>query len=605
MQKYEINKYSVETILNWVKSKEVAIPDIQRPFVWEGKKVRDLIDSLYRGYPVGYLIISKSHEMKLKDGSLSKGQKILIDGQQRVTALMTSILGITVLDDEYRERVIKIAYNPFAKDDEDIFEVQDQSHIKSKRWIEDISVFFKSNFDMWNYVEMYCENNPEITKNEFAKKVSSIQAIKNKELGIIELSSDLDIETVTDVFIRINSKGTVLSQADYAMSKIAADDKYGGSTLRKAIDYFCHVAVEPSFYHKIKENDKEFIESDLGKEMTWLKDDYESIYDPKYEDMLRVSFVHMFSRGKLKDLVSLLSGRDFKERDYKEYIAEESFQKLTEGIKHFMHQYYFQQFVLSIKNAGFISNKLINSQNALNFAYVVYLKLMFSDEVPKTEIKRYVSKWFVMSVLTGRYSSSSAPDTKMDSDIRNINAKGVVNFLKEIEEAELSDAFWDYGLVQKLETPNSTAPALSTYFAAQIVKGDKVLFSSTASVRDFLESSDVHHIFPKNYLQQIDSLNVRSIYNQVANYTFLDTPVNIKVGNKSPNEYFNDVYKEAEEKGTVYGNPMSILELNNNLLMNCIPLDIKNWTYEDYLTNFLPQRRKLMSKKIKEYYYSL
>ena len=156
MQKYDINKYAVNTILNWVISKEVAIPEIQRPFVWEAKKVRDLIDSLYRGFPVGYLIVTQSHDMKLKDGSLSKGQKILIDGQQRVTALMTSLLGIQVLDDDYKERVIRIAYNPFAKGEEPIFEVQDQSHIKSKKWIEDISVLFASGFDSFSFVQNYC-----------------------------------------------------------------------------------------------------------------------------------------------------------------------------------------------------------------------------------------------------------------------------------------------------------------------------------------------------------------------------------------------------------------------------------------------------------------
>ena len=238
MQKYQINKYSVSTILNWVKSKEVAIPEIQRPFVWEAKKVRDLIDSLYKGFPVGYLIVSQSHDLKLKDGTLSKGQKILIDGQQRVTALMTSLLGVAVLDDEYKERVIKIAYDPFAEGEDSIFEVQDQSHLRSKRWIEDISVFFVDNFDMWTFVENYCENNPEMSRNDFAKKVNDIRDLLTKELGIIELDSSLDIETVTDVFIRINSKGSVLSQADYAMSKIAADEKYGGNNLRKAIDYF-------------------------------------------------------------------------------------------------------------------------------------------------------------------------------------------------------------------------------------------------------------------------------------------------------------------------------------------------------------------------------
>lgn len=602
-QKYEIEKHSVETVLSWIKTKEVVIPEIQRPFVWKATQVRDLIDSLYNGYPVGYLIVSRSHEMRLKDGTMSKGQRILIDGQQRVTALMASILGMSVLNNQYKKRTIRIAYNPFAKDDENLFEVQDQSHLKSKKWIEDISIFFNDEFDDYTFIEDFCSVNPEMDRRELNRKIKKIIDIKTKDLGIIELSSSLDIDIVTDVFIRINSKGAVLSQADFAMSKIAADEKYGGNMLRKAIDYFCHVAIEPSFYDTILKNDTSFIESEFGKEMAWLRNDNESIFDPSYEDMLRVSFVHMFSRGKLKDLVSLLSGRDFETRDYKEEIAEESFSKLTEGIKHFMHQYYFEQFILAIKSAGFINSKLINSQNALDFSYVVYLKLALSGEVDKTKIKRCVAKWFTMSILTGRYSSS--PETRMDQDIRNINDKGVINYLNEIENAELSDAFWDFGLPQKLDTPNSTAPALSTFFAAQIVKGDKGLFSPNSSVRDLFGVSDVHHIFPKDYLKKTEFLDNRSIYNQVANYTYLDTPINIAVGNKAPNIYFKEAFESALKDGIVYGNHMSVDELKSNLIENCIPLDIVNWDYNDYINKFLVERRKLMAKKIKEYYNNL
>lgn len=602
-QKYEIEKHSVETVLSWIKTKEVVIPEIQRPFVWKATQVRDLIDSLYNGYPVGYLIVSRSHEMRLKDGTMSKGQRILIDGQQRVTALMASILGMSVLNNQYKKRTIRIAYNPFAKDDENLFEVQDQSHLKSKKWIEDISIFFNDEFDDYTFIEDFCTVNPEMDRRELNRKIKKIIDIKTKDLGIIELSSSLDIDIVTDVFIRINSKSAVLSQADFAMSKIAADEKYGGNMLRKAIDYFCHVAIEPSFYDTILKNDTSFIESEFGKEMAWLRNDNESIFDPSYEDMLRVSFVHMFSRGKLKDLVSLLSGRDFETRDYKEEIAEESFSKLTEGIKHFMHQYYFEQFILAIKSAGFINSKLINSQNALDFSYVVYLKLVLSGEVDKTKIKRCVAKWFTMSILTGRYSSS--PETRMDQDIRNINDKGVINYLNEIENAELSDAFWDFGLPQKFDTPNSTAPALSTFFAAQIVKGDKGLFSPNSSVRDLFGVSDVHHIFPKDYLKKTEFLDNRSIYNQVANYTYLDTPINIAVGNKAPNVYFKEAFESALKDEIVYGNHMSVDELKSNLIENCIPLDIVNWDYNDYRNKFLVERRKLMAKKIKEYYNNL
>ena len=156
MQNYEINKYSVGTILNYVKNKDIAIPEIQRPFVWKNKQVRDLIDSLYRGFPVGYLIISQNPSVKLKDGTLSKGKKVLIDGQQRVTALMTSLLGLKVLDSSYKEKTVKIAFNPFAADEEDCFEVQDSSHLKSKKWIEDISIFFDTQFDMFGFMQKYC-----------------------------------------------------------------------------------------------------------------------------------------------------------------------------------------------------------------------------------------------------------------------------------------------------------------------------------------------------------------------------------------------------------------------------------------------------------------
>lgn len=602
-QNYEIEKHTVDTVLSWIKTKEVVIPEIQRPFVWKATQVRDLIDSLYRGFPVGYLIVSRSHEMRLKDGTMSKGQRILIDGQQRVTALMAAILGRSVLNNEYQEKNIRIAYNPFADESDVIFEVQDQSHLKSKKWIEDISIFFDDDFDDYEFIETYCRNNPDMDFRTLNKKIKRIVDIKTKDLGIIEISAELDIDTVTDIFIRINSKGAVLSQADFAMSKIAADEKFGGNLLRKAIDYFCHIAIDPSFYDTLAKNDPQFCSSELGREMAWLRHDTDSIYDPSYDDMLRVSFLHMFSRGKLKDLVSLLSGRDFETRDYKEEIAEDSFNKLTEGIKHFMHQYYFEQFVLAVKSAGFISNKLISSQNVLDFAYVVFLKLALSGEVSKTEIKRYTAKWLVMSILTSRYSSS--PESRMDLDIRNINDKGVVKCLEEIEQAELSDAFWEFGLPQKLDTPNSASPALSTYFAAQIVGGDKGLFSATSTVRDLYGASDVHHIFPKAYLQKTGVLNNRTIYNQVANYVFLDTPINIVIGEKAPNVYFKDAFESARNTNTVFGYPMTEEGLKENLLENCIPIEIEEWTYEDYQQKFLVERRKMMAEKIKNYYKKL
>ncbi len=109
-QKYTVNQYFVETILAWVQGGEIAIPEIQRPFVWKSSKVRDLMDSLYQGYPVGYLITWRNPDVKLKDGSSSEGKKVLIDGQQRITAMMAAILGKEVINEDYKKVKIKIAF---------------------------------------------------------------------------------------------------------------------------------------------------------------------------------------------------------------------------------------------------------------------------------------------------------------------------------------------------------------------------------------------------------------------------------------------------------------------------------------------------------------
>ena len=86
-QKYSVNQHLFETILTLVKSQEIAIPEIQRPFVWNAIKVRDLIDSLYQGYPIGYLIAWQNPNVRLKDGTVSEGKKVLIDGSTKITAL--------------------------------------------------------------------------------------------------------------------------------------------------------------------------------------------------------------------------------------------------------------------------------------------------------------------------------------------------------------------------------------------------------------------------------------------------------------------------------------------------------------------------------------
>jgi hypothetical protein len=156
--KYSVTQYSVSSILGYIEAGDIAIPEIQRPFVWKASQVRDLIDSLYNGYPTGYLIPN----VRLKDGKESVGKKILIDGQQRVTALMTAISGRAILTDDYEEKMIKIAFNPLAIEGEERFAVQTPAHINGKFWLPDISEVFLPSFSTRKYINTYLEQNPDV-----------------------------------------------------------------------------------------------------------------------------------------------------------------------------------------------------------------------------------------------------------------------------------------------------------------------------------------------------------------------------------------------------------------------------------------------------------
>ncbi len=363
MAQFDVNNNSVDTILGWIKSNEIAIPEIQRPFVWSPSKVRDLIDSLYQGYPCGYIITWKNPDVKLKDGTTSSGKKVLIDGQQRITALQAALVGTQVLDNTYKKKSILIAFNPITEE----FEVSGAPRTKNFQWIKDISVVFDSEFSTFSFVPEYCEKNNLEDKDRIHKVLMKLKSIININFGVIELSSHLDIEKVTEMFIRINSKGVVLSQADFAMSKISSNESFGGNTIRKIIDYFCHFLQVPRMYDDISQNDSEFFATESASKIKWVVDLREDIYEPDYSDVLRVAFTSKFKRGKLADLVSLLSGRNFETRTNEIEIEEDSYNKLRMGVLNFVNKTNFERYLMILKSAGIIDKSLISSQNAVNF----------------------------------------------------------------------------------------------------------------------------------------------------------------------------------------------------------------------------------------------
>ena len=607
-EKFTNTSMSIKALLGLIEANDIAIPEIQRPFVWKKAQVRDLMDSLYKGYPTGYIILWKSPDARLKDGGVSSGKKIVIDGQQRITAMMTAIAGREVLDDEFDEMTVRIAFNPFAaldyerngNDEAEIFAVQTPAHEKSKNWIPDISKIFDTSFSSWTFIPQYVKSNPEMKEEDLQFVLNRLRGIESTQICVIDLSEKLDVDIITDIFIRINSKGTALSQGDFVMSKMAADEKHGGNILRKVIDYFAHLAVKPQYFSHIAKNDTEFSNTLYLKKLEWLKDDNETVYDPDCDDIIRVAFMHIFKRARLSELVQLLAGRDFETRDFREDIAEQTFQKMYDGVTHFINEYNFKQFMQTIRGAGFISPKMITSNMALDFAYALFLMLQDSN-VPVANRKRIVQRWYVLSILTQRYSAS--PESAFAKDLKVISEVGIQQALKNIEDATLSDNFWQVALPQNLSYASSQNPTYLAYLAAQVTAGDNSLLSQNIRVSELITlGGDVHHIFPKKYL--VEHGFDRTQYNQTANYAYLDTPVNISIGKKAPKDYFSVALAQCGQETAESGSILNEKDLRANLAINCIPEDIFEMDYTRY-DDFLAKRRSLMAKKIRKYYENL
>lgn len=596
-QRYSVTPHPIETLLTWVKSGEIAIPEIQRPFVWEPTKVRNLLDSLYFGYPIGYLITWRNPTIRLKDGSYSAGKRILIDGQQRVTALMAALLGRQVLTKDYETVKIRISFNPI----EEKFEVANPAIQKNTAWIYDISTVFHPDASLTELTDNYSIINPEADRRTVSRILEKLRKIVNNLVGIIDLAEDLDIVTVTEIFIRVNSAGAELSQADFAMSKIAANETFGGHDLRKAIDYFCHLAVAPEFFNKIKDGDSNFAASEYFRKMAWLKETNDDIYDPSYTDMLRVAFTSEFRRGKLQDLVALLSGRNFETKQFEEAIAEESFGKLKKGILNFMNQTHFERFVMIMRSAGFISSDLIGGQNAVNFAYIIYL-LGRAENMKPDDIENIVRRWYVMSLLTGQYSGN--PETAFDLDIRQIDAQGLTNYVNAVIDARLNDSFWNNLLPQQMETSSAISPYFLVFKAAQVKMQDKGFLSKNITVLDLLlNRSDVHHIYPRKHLK--DELKLqRGRYNQIANFAITQSEINIAIGARPPELYFPELAEQCLGGTKKYGAITDLDEMLDNFRMNCIPETMLDGYIPKY-NDFLAARRFLMAQKMKMYFEKL
>ena len=572
--------YDLGTLVKYIGLGEIGLPDIQRPFVWNNAKVRDLFDSMYKGYPVGYLLFWKN---ALADTSRTIGidtkQKsphlVIVDGQQRLTSLYAVIKNIAVLRDNFESENIQIAFNPL----EEKFEVTDAAIRRDKAFITNISLLWNDNTDLFEVVDTYLEGlsaSRDVTDTErklIKKAISKLQGITSFPFTALELASDIDEEAVSDVFVRINSKGTPLNQADFILTLMSVFWDEGRADLER----FCRESRKPS---------------------KGLASPFNYFIDPSPDQLLRVGVGVAFKRARLKYVYSILRGKDLETEIFSDERREQQFALLQDAQERVLNLQYWHDFMNCIRQAGFRSGKMISSQNNLLFSYMLYLIGRTEYKVNEFDLRRVIARWFFMSAVTGRFTGS--PESAMEFDLARLRdidtADGFAKTLSQICDNTLTNDFWAVSLPNDLATSSPRSPSLFAYHAALVLLDARALFSRL-KVADLLDPSmqanraavERHHLFPKGFLSNQRITAIRET-NQIANYALVEWGDNTDISDQAPEDYLPEMLARFSQA-----------ELERMYRLHALP---PGWEHLPY-REFLEKRRELMAQVIAEGYATL
>lgn len=572
--------YDLNSLVKYIELGEIGLPDIQRPFVWKNAKVRDLFDSMYKGYPVGYLLFWQngfsSDARAIGMDSKQKSPRLLIvDGQQRLTSLFAVVKRIPVLRENYGSELIHISFNPLLEK----FEVADAAIRRDKSYIPDISILWSKETDLFEVVDRYfseLKDSREINNNEekqIKKAISKLQSLLSFPFTALELSANISEEDVADVFVRINSKGTPLNQADFILTLMSVFWDEG----RAQLEQFCRDARKPS----------------QGKPSP-----FNYFIQPAPDQLLRVSVGLGFKRARLKYVYSLLRGKDLETEQFSDERRTEQFEVLKKAQERVNNLQYWHDFMNCIRLAGFRSSSMISSQNNLLFSYVLYLMGRTEYGIEEFRLRRGIARWFFMSSLTGRFTGS--PESAMEFDLARFrevkDADGFMNILKIACELAMTEDYWKIALPNDLATSSPRSPSLFAYNAALVLLDARALFSQL-NISELLDpvshgvrgAVERHHLFPKGYLRTLGITDLRET-NQIANYALVEWNDNMKIIDQSPIEYVPGMASRFKKE-----------ELSRMYHWHALP---ENWEQINY-REFLEQRRELIAKIIQEGYRTL
>lgn len=575
----------VADILSDIKNGRVGLPDLQRPFVWQDNKVRELLDSMMKGYPIGYIMLWASPDDYENTVHIGKNEKIykrpndlVIDGQQRLTALLAAMYGVTIMDKNYKERAIRISFNPLTRE----FAVWTPAFEKNPEWISEISQVFAAdeehNISKFRkaYIKIVNEgraknDEEELTEDEEDRIEENINDLLN--LGIysfptLKINSKANEENVADIFVRVNSGGQNLTEKNFIETLIAVYD----NAVHDKINKFCadsRIPANGTSFNQILQ------------------------VDPSH--LIRMSVGVGFRRARLRYVYMLLRGKNLKTGEITQNIREENLKIFKESLDMVTNLNNWHAFMNLFASAGYLKGSFVASSNAVVFSYVLYLIGKYDYKVSSVELQKIISKWIFMSTITGFYTGSTESQVeKQFADLRDVhNADEFVVYLDSVIANRFTDDYFEYSLPSELNSSSATSPAWYGYIAAINVLGTPMLFSTAPLSQYFILGTsgdknliDKHHIFPKNYLGKIGYNNDRD-RNQIANFTYLDYATNIDISDAPPTEYVSRYRDKLGEEGYKLA-----------CKQNALPENFEQLSYPE----FLIKRRILMAQIVKKAY---
>jgi hypothetical protein len=571
--------YDLSNLLHYIDLGDIGLPDIQRPFVWSNAKVRDLFDSMYKGFPVGYLLfwengsVEGAKQIGAEEKKHQVPNRLIVDGQQRLTSLYAVFRGKKVLDADYKERTIEVAFNPKTAK----FEVADAAIRRDPDWIPNISSLWAARQSSWKLVNDYLAQASkkaplsEAEQEHVSHNLDHLFDLQKYPFTALEIAPSVDEEQVADIFVRINSEGVKLNQADFILTLLSVFWDQG----RAQLEAFCRAARRAPSPGEPPSPFNHFLE-------------------PDPDQLLRVSVALGFGRGRLKSVYQVLRGKDPDTGEFSPTRRDEQFAVLAEAQAHVLNLTHWHQFLSALIGAGFRSGEMISSQNALLYAYAFYLWGRVRFAIPEHKLQKAIGRWFFFASLKGRYTSS--PETVMDADLNRIKslASGdqFLAVLDGLMASELTHDFWTITLPADLATSSARNPQLFAYVASQNRLGANVLFSHK-KVSELIDPAlktkkkplERHHLFPRAWLEAEVTTEQTEI-NQMANYALLEWPENIDIGKTPPHVYVPAIRQRFHGQEGLWCTMTA---------HHALPSDWENMAYPDFLT----ERRKLMADIIR------